>query len=278
MEPHGSNPKQIVVAVIPARFASTRLPGKLLLELGGRPMILRTVEQTSKAELIDRVIVATDDIRILQVVHDAGFEAIMTAPGHRSGSDRVAEVAAGLPKGTIVVNVQGDEPLISPDTIDRAIDALLQDPDADIATTCEPVMSISELLNGNVVKVVSGAGNYALYFSRSPIPYPRDAAQRHNGDIDAAIRNEPALMSIFRKHTGLYAYRREYLLKFTSLPESGLEKIEMLEQLRALEDGAKIKVVESGGRSIGVDTEEDLAEARRRLRVGGTAIDYAKLT
>jgi len=252
-----------VIAIIPARFASTRLPGKLLLDLGGKPLILHTLAQASRARTVDRVIVACDDERIFDVVNAAGGEAVMTSPNHLSGSDRLAEVAEKLPPGSIIVNVQGDEPLISPNTIDRAVEAILNDPSADISTTCEPIESPEDLLNGNVVKVVIAADGHALYFSRAPIPYPRDASQQNGGDANQAIMNEPELLAGFRKHTGLYAYRREYLLEFTKLPQSKLEKIEMLEQLRALENGAKIIVVEAASSSIGVDTADDLERVRQ---------------
>jgi 3-deoxy-manno-octulosonate cytidylyltransferase (CMP-KDO synthetase) len=262
VELHGKNPQQIVIAIIPARYSSVRLPGKMLLEIAGKPLIVHTLEQAKKARSVDRVIVATDDERILNVVKDAGGEAVMTRADHASGSDRIAEVAQNLPEGSIIVNVQGDEPLISPDTIDRAVEALLIDGTADIATTCEPIESLWDLLNGNNVKVVVGDAGYALYFSRSPMPWPREASLRYDGDPNQAIEEEPELLSNFRKHTGLYVYRREYLLKFTKLPQTQLEKFEMLEQLRALEDGAKIRVVESAGRSIGVDTDNDLERVR----------------
>lgn len=258
-----------MIAIIPARFASTRLPGKLLLEIGGKPLILHTLAQAAKARAVSRVIVATDDGRIEQAAKDAGFEAVMTSAGHASGSDRVAEVAKAVPPGSIIVNVQGDEPLISPETIDRAVEAMTGDPRADIVTTSEPIDSLDDLLNGNVVKVVTNDEGRALYFSRSPMPFPRDAALRHGGDPGAAIRSEPELLSIFRKHTGLYVYRREFLLEFTRMPQSKLERIEMLEQLRALENGAVIKVVEAASRSIGVDTQEDLDEVRRIAAAGG---------
>jgi 3-deoxy-manno-octulosonate cytidylyltransferase (CMP-KDO synthetase) len=250
-----------VFAIIPARYASVRLPGKLLMPIDGRPLILHTIEQAKSAATISRVIVATDDERIRDVVNDNGGEAVMTSSEHKSGTDRVAEVAARFPAGSIVVNVQGDEPLISPDTIDAAVNALIQDDAAQIATTSEPIERLAELLNGNVVKVVTGDAGYAIHFSRSPMPFPRDASLRHNGDPNTALVQEPELLSLFRKHTGLYAYRREYLLRMTSLPQTKLEKIEMLEQLRALEDGAKIRVVDAIGASIGVDTEEDYRRA-----------------
>ena len=260
-----------MIAVIPARFASARLPGKLMLDLGGRALILHTLEQASNASLVDRVIVATDDSRIFDVVRSAGGEAVMTSSGHASGSDRIAEVAENLPGGSIVVNVQGDEPFIAPETIDAVAAALLADRNADIATACETISDISQLYDPNVVKVVFGENGNALYFSRSPVPFPRDAVIRH-GDPKSAIVNEPELLRIFRKHTGIYAYRREYLLAFSRLPQTKLEKIEMLEQLRALENGAKIKVVEAHARSIGIDTEEDLAEARREFEARSVTI------
>jgi 3-deoxy-manno-octulosonate cytidylyltransferase (CMP-KDO synthetase) len=242
----------------------------MLREIAGRPLIVRTMEQAALARSVSRVIVATDDERIVAAVTYAGGEAVMTSPDHASGSDRVAEVAAGLPQGSIIVNVQGDEPLISPETIDRAVEALIADPAADIATVCEPITELrTELLNGNVVKVVVGDNGYAVHFSRSPMPWPREATGRYGGDLGKAIEAEPELMGIFRKHAGLYVYRREYLLEFTKMPPTRLEQIEMLEQLRALENGARIRVVEAASASIGVDTEEDL-KAVERILSGGT--------
>lgn len=265
MEHHAGNPLRNVIAIIPARYSSVRLPGKLLLPIAGRPLILHTIERANEAVTVSRVIVATDDQRIFDAVTDAGHEAVMTSPDHRSGTDRVAEVAARMPEGSVIVNVQGDEPVISPETIDAAVNAILSDNKADMATTSEPIEDIGELLNGNVVKVVVGDAGYAIYFSRSPLPFPRDASLRHGGDPNRALIEEPELMSIFRKHTGLYVYRRKYLLRFSRLPQTKLEQVEMLEQLRALEDGAKIRVVDAVGRSIGVDTEEDLERVRTIL-------------
>ncbi|CAN5376894.1 hypothetical protein BH10ACI2_BH10ACI2_21940 [soil metagenome] len=263
MAVHGNNPQQNIIAIIPARYASTRLPGKLLLKIAGKPLILHTLGQAAKARTVSRVIVATDDRRIFDVVSNSGGEAVMTSPNHLSGSDRLAEVAENLPEGSIVVNIQGDEPMIPPETIDMAVQALIDDPNADIATTCEPIKHIQqELLNSNVVKVVAGDNGYALYFSRSPMPFPREATQRWDNDPGRALEEEPELMANFRKHTGIYVYRREYLLKFTKLPPSKLERIEMLEQLRALENGAKIKVVEVSETSIGVDTPADFERVR----------------
>ena len=265
MEHHGDNPFKNVIAIIPARYSSIRLPGKLLLPIAGRPLILHTIERAKEATTVARVIVATDDQRIFDTVTAAGHEAVMTSPDHRSGTDRVAEVAEHMSVGSVIVNVQGDEPVISPDTIDAAVNAILSDDTADIATTSEPIEDIGELSNGNVVKVAVGDAGYAIYFSRSSIPFPRDVSLRHGGDPNRALVEEPELMSIFRKHTGLYVYRREYLLKFSGLPQTKLEQVEMLEQLRAIEDGAKIKVVDAVGRSIGVDTAEDLERVRTIL-------------
>lgn len=264
MEQHGKNPRQKVFAIIPARRASTRLEGKLLLPLNGKPLIVHTLEQTKKARNIERVFVATDDEKILNVVRESGGEAVLTSGEHQSGSDRIAEVAAALPENSIVVNVQGDEPLISPGTIDAAIEAILQDDKADISTTCEKIETAEDVLNPNIVKVVTDETDYAIYFSRSPVPFPRDAVNKY-GSVEDALRNEPQLISFYRKHTGLYVYRREYLLKFTKLARTRLEKTELLEQLRALEHGAKIKVVEVSEGSIGVDTKEDLERVKAIL-------------
>lgn len=265
MEHHGENPRKLVFAIIPARYSSVRLPGKMLLPIAGKPLILHTVERAREAATIDEVIVATDDRRIFDAVTSAGQKAVMTSSEHRSGSDRIAEVAANLPDGSIIVNVQGDEPMISPATIDMAVEAMLKDNSADIATTCEPINSRSELLDGNNVKVVTGDDGYAIYFSRSPIPWPREAALRHGGDLNKAIEEEPELLKNFRKHTGLYVYRREFLLKFTKLRQTRLEKFEMLEQLRALGNGARIRVIDTASRSIGVDTEADMVLVRAIL-------------
>jgi len=255
-----------VIAIIPARYSSTRLPGKMMRDIGGKPLIVHTLERAGEAKSVDRVIVATDDERILNVVKAAGGEAVMTSPDHQSGSDRIAEVAKDLPAGSIIVNVQGDEPIISPETIDAAVEALINDRDADMSTTCEPLTDLwGELLNFNVVKVVRRDDGRALYFTRSPVPFPREASERWGGDPNEALTNEPELFENYRKHTGLYVYRREFLLKFTAWPQTWLEKWEKLEQLRALEHGANIRVVDAIGSSIGVDTEEDLERVRAIL-------------
>lgn len=261
MELHGKSPTKSVVAIIPARFASSRLPGKLLLPVGGKPLLIHTVEQAMQSRLVDRVVVAADDERIIRAVRAEGYEAVMTSVSHPSGSDRIAEVAKSLDAGSIVVNVQGDEPVISPRTIDAAISAMLNDTSADMATTCERFEHADDVLSPDFVKVVINLKGNALYFSRAPIPFPREAVRRH-GDLRAALCNEPELLRSFRKHTGMYVYRREFLLDLCRMEQTLLESTEMLEQLRALENGACIKVVEVDESSVGVDTAADLERVR----------------
>lgn len=262
MEHHGEIPKQNIIAIIPARYASTRLPGKLLQEIAGEPLILHTVRRASEAATVERVIVATDDERIFGVVTGNGFEAVMTSDRHSSGSDRIAEAAETMPDHSVIVNVQGDEPTISPQTIDAAVEAMLGDPDADVVTTSEPFESVADILNPNIVKIVAAESGYALYFSRSPIPYPR-SLMGFEGDWEKVFIAEPELLTQYRKHTGLYVYRREFLIEFAKLSPTRAEKTEMLEQLRALEHGAKIRVVETNSSSIGVDTADDLERVRQ---------------
>jgi 3-deoxy-manno-octulosonate cytidylyltransferase (CMP-KDO synthetase) len=269
-----TNPKTEAVAIIPARYDSVRLPGKALLEIVGKPMICWVVERALAARNVNRAIVATDDERILDAVKFAGYEAVMTCAGHRSGTDRIAEVAVSIEDADIIVNVQGDEPLISPLTIDRAIEAIgkrgtgkgegTSDDEIGIVTTWEPIESAADVLNPDVVKVVVDDRERAIYFSRSPVPYPREAVREH-GSIEAALRNEPALLARFRKHTGLYVYRRDVLLAFAQWPQSHLERLESLEQLRALEHGVKIKAIKASTSSIGVDTMEDLERVRSMI-------------
>lgn len=203
---------------------------------------------------VSRVIVATDDEQIFQVVQTSGNEAVMTSAHHQSGSDRIAEVALDLPENSIIVNVQGDEPLISPLTIEKTVDAILVDETVDISTASEKFENFEDLLNPNVVKAVTDVNGFALYFSRAPVPFPREAMMK-SGKLEEI--HDSSLLSAYKKHVGIYAYRREYLLKFTQMEQTILEKTEMLEQLRALENGARIKVVEVDESSIGVDTQED---------------------
>ncbi len=257
-----------VIAIIPARFDSTRLPNKLLLPIAGKTLILWTVEQTKKAGNISRVIVATDNKEILRIVKESGGEAVLTSEKHQSGSDRIAEVAETLPENSIIVNVQGDEPLISPRTIEKAVEAVLRNNSIEVATTCEPIYEAGDVLSSDVVKVVTDENDFAIYFSRSPIPFPREAVRKY-GTLENALREEKNLLALYRKHTGLYVYRREFLLQYTKLKQTKLEKTEMLEQLRVLETGAKIKVTEVSDSSIGVDTREDFERVRKLLENPG---------
>ena len=265
MGQHDNNQRQNIIAIIPARLFSTRLPNKLLLPLGDKPLILWTLEQAKKAKNISRIIVATDSREILRVVEASGNEAVLTSDQHQSGSDRIAELAEILPENSIIVNVQGDEPLISPLTIEKAVEAVLRDDSIEMATTCEPIDSIEDVLSSDVVKVITDKKGFALYFSRSPIPFPREAVKKY-GSLENALRGDKHLLLLYRKHTGLYVYRREFLLRYTKLSQTNLEKTEMLEQLRALENGTKIKVVEVTESSIGVDTSEDFERIKAILQ------------
>ena len=228
-------------------------------------MVCWVAERARAARNVDRVIVATDSEQIVEAVRASDIEAVLTAQDHTSGTDRVAEVAASIPDAEIIVNVQGDEPMIAPETIERAVDVMaaeISKPNgAGIVTTWEPIESNDDLLNPDLVKVVVDDNDNAVYFSRSPIPFPRDAVKRH-GDPALALIKEPELMKLFRKHTGLYVYRRDVLLEFTKWPQTELEQVEALEQLRALAHGVKIKVVEACAVSTGVDTLEDLERVR----------------
>jgi len=256
----GSKSQQIAVAVIPARYSATRLPGKPLLPIADRPLVVWVAERARAAQTVLRTIVATDDSRIAAAADEAGFDVVMTRADHKTGTDRIAEVAHNL-HAEIIVNVQGDEPLIDPATIDRAVDALANDAAAQMSTTFESIEDAGEVLNPSVVKVAFDAEGYATMFSRRPIPFPKQAVEKF-GSVEAALGYEPALLIHFKKHTGLYAYRRNFLLEFTRWPQSERERAESLEQMRALDRGIKIKVVEAASRSIGVDTEDDLERVR----------------
>ncbi len=255
--------KPSIVAIIPARYASSRLPGKPLIEIAGKPMVLHVVERALKAPSISRVIVATDDRRVLNTVIAAGAEAVMTSPDHATGTDRLAEVASQL-EAEIIVNVQGDEPLIEPATIEAAVAPLIANHSLVMSTTCEPIESVEDVLKPNIVKVVMDREGFALYFSRHPIPFLR-AETLIAGSVEAALRANPELLKLYAKHTGLYVYRRAFLLTFARLEPTPLERAESLEQLRALEHGYQIKVVKVAHRSIGVDTPEDLELVRRLM-------------
>jgi 3-deoxy-manno-octulosonate cytidylyltransferase (CMP-KDO synthetase) len=224
-------------------------------------MILHVVERAARAQLVSRVIVATDDRRVFDAVTAHGAEARMTSPACASGTDRIAEVAAQL-NADIVVNVQGDEPLIEPLTIDAAIAPLADDPQILISTTSEPITDVEDVFNPNVVKVVVDGRGFALYFSRSPIPYIRPAPGL---SLEASLRADAGLLHHYRKHSGLYAYRAEFLAEFARIEPSPLERLEQLEQLRALENGYPIRVVPVAHRSVGVDTEQDYQRVKRMI-------------
>lgn len=249
-----------IIAIIPARYGSTRFPGKALADLAGKPMIQHVYERTCAATLVSRAIVATDDNRIADAVRQMGGEAIMTSTNHETGTDRLAEVARGL-EADLIVNVQGDEPLIEPAMIDQAIEPFLNEPGLRMGTLKSRIRNLHDFLSPNVVKVVTDADGYALYFSRSPLPFFRD--KWHDLKNEAF---ETGRLLCF-KHVGLYVYRRDFLLQFAAMPQTFLELSEKLEQLRALEHGIKIKVVETSFESLGVDTPEDLVKARELLQI-----------
>lgn len=243
-----------VIAIIPARFESTRLPGKPLALIHGKPMIQHVYERTSAAHGVDRVLVATDDEGVRNAVLAFDGEVVMTDRRHTSGTDRIAEVAAQL-EDDIVVNVQGDLPYLDPDMVAQAVAPLRSDATIVMSTLCTPIAGEEEWRNPNVVKVVVGADGFALYFSRAPIPHYRDG------------RESGAPFGL--RHIGLYVYRREFLLTFAALQPTPLERAEKLEQLRALERGFRIKVVEVEKAAIEVDTPQDLERARGWTSRGG---------
>ncbi len=241
-----------VTVVIPARYASTRFPGKPLADLCGKPMIQWVYERSALCESVNRVIVATDDDRIARAVESFGGDVVMTRSDHPTGTDRLAEVAAGL-DDELIVNVQGDEPLIDPAMIEAAVAPLLLDSSIPMGTLKTPLTSVEEYRNPNVVKVVTDRQGFALYFSRSPIPYPRDF-------VDKLEQRWNELATA--KHVGLYVYRRQFLLDYPQLSPTPLEGQECLEQLRALEHGFRIRVAETDLVGQGVDTPEDLERVR----------------
>ncbi len=243
-----------VVVVIPARYASTRLPGKPLVSLAGKPMIQHVFERAKKAQTVHRVLVATDDQRIFDAVQGFGGEARITRADHRTGTERIAEVAAHE-SGDVFVNVQGDEPLIDPAAIDSAVAALLDEPSAQIATVATAIRHAGDIMDPNVVKVVLDFEDNALYFSRAPIPWIRDRAQK--------------IHVKYWKHLGLYVFQRDALLEFPTLPQGELEKIEQLEQLRWLENGWRIRVAEVVHDAVSVDVQEDVARVEKLMQASG---------
>ena len=242
-----------VVGVIPARYASTRLPGKPLVDILGKPMIQHVYENAARSKTLEQLIVATDDERILAAVAAFGGRAVLTSRDHDTGTDRVAEVVRGLDV-EVVVNIQGDEPFVHPGMIDEVVQPLLDDPELPMCTSMHEITDKADFDNPNVVKVIISLAGNALYFSRSLIPYPRKT-EGHRAF----------------EHIGMYAYRRGFLLKYAGLPQTPLEKLESLEQLRVLEHGYRLRVVETRQDYIplSVDTPEDLERARALARQRG---------
>jgi 3-deoxy-manno-octulosonate cytidylyltransferase (CMP-KDO synthetase) len=238
-----------VVAVIPARFGSTRFPGKPLAAKTGKPLIQHVCEQAARSRVLERIIVATDDARILDAVRGFGGEAVMTRSDHPNGTSRIAEVAAGL-DAEIIVNVQGDEPSIEPELIDAAVDALRRTPEAPMASIASPFGPEEDPTDPNVVKVVLSTRGTALYFSRAPIPHWRDRSR----ELAASPAAQPKAVPL--KHVGLYVYRRPFLATFLSLPPTPLEETEQLEQLRVLEHGFPIAMAVGRAAFHGIDTPE----------------------
>ncbi len=242
----------MIVGIIPARFASTRLMGKPLADICGKPMIQRTYESALRSKLLHEVIIAVDDEKVAEIAQGFGAKVFITPKDITTGSDRIAYVARQLHEAEIIVNIQGDEPFIRGEMIDQGIEPLIFDKSVNVSTLAKRIESVEELKAPSVVKVVFDYHNFALYFSRSPIPCVRDA--RTNFDR--------IQMAEIYKHVGLYVYRKEYLLKFSELEQTDLEKVEKLEQLRMLENGFKIKVVTTEFENLSVDTPEDLQRAR----------------
>lgn len=249
--------------MIPARYGSTRLPGKPLAIIGGKPMIQHVYENASKAKLLDQIIVATDDRRIEEAVKKFGGNVVRTSKDHASGTDRLAEVARKLKAADWLVNIQGDLPFIRSQTIARAIQPLMDDRKIPMGTVCTAIYEMKDWQNPNVVKVLKDRAGFALYFSRAPIPFLR------NNEIDVAGKTSTSSSNQRLwgyRHLGLYVYRRDFLLKFAGLRPTPLERIESLEQLRALQNGYPIYVAEVDEHPIEVDTPDDLKNAERYLK------------
>ena len=237
-----------ILCVIPARYASTRLPGKPLADIVGKPMIQHVYERSAQATIPQQVVVATDDEKVFQAVQQFGGKVVMTSSEHQTGTDRLAEVASKYAEVDVIINVQGDEPLIDPKLIDELAQEFLNDTALQMASVMS-IMDTEDYQNPNVVKVVTDLNNNALYFSRSLLPYPRVAGKAN-----------------VYKHIGIYAYKKDFLLKFAKLEPTPLEQSESLEQLRALENGYKIKMIKTKAKFIGVDSIEDLQTVNELLR------------
>ncbi|WP_196603515.1 3-deoxy-manno-octulosonate cytidylyltransferase [Pectinatus haikarae] len=245
-----------IICIIPARFSSTRLPGKPLADVAGKPLIVRVYEQAVKANVPVDFIAAVDDERIFRAVVEAGGKAVMTRSDHPTGTDRLAEAAGHYPDADVVINIQGDEPLIDPEIIDRLGRLFIDNEDLNMATVKTPMLEEEKSEPGNV-KVITDKDDYAIYFSRSLIPYPRN-------NTSVAVY----------KHIGIYAYKKDFLLRYAQMKPTPLEQTESLEQLRAIENGYKIKVITSNKRFIGVDTPEDLVRVNEYYRKREGAHNY----
>lgn len=257
-----TGPPQRIVGLIPARLASARLPGKVLADLAGKPMVQHVYERACQSRLLAEVRVATDEPRVAAVVEGFGGQAVLTSPDHASGTDRLAEVARGL-DCDLIVNLQGDEPLLRPEIIDAAIAPFLTEPGLRLGTLATPISTLEEHQQPSAVKVVCDQRGFALYFSRCPLPYFRlDPGEELPAE---ALRVHPRSGLAPLKHIGLYVYTRETLLWMAQLPRTPLEITESLEQLRALENGCPIRVVTVDYSPRGVDTPEDLERVRRLL-------------
>jgi 3-deoxy-manno-octulosonate cytidylyltransferase (CMP-KDO synthetase) len=240
-----------VIGVIPARYSSTRFEGKVLADILGKPMLQHVWERAKQALLLDDLIIACDDERVANVAKEFGGKVVMTAKGHACGTDRISEVINPIDV-KIVVNIQGDEPLIHPTMIDSVASALLDEPAISIATIMKKIENLRDLNDPHVVKVVVDKNNFALYFSRSQIPY-----HAANSEVKSPV---------YYKHIGLYGYTKDFIFTYKNLPVSNLEKIECLEQLRVLQEGFRIKVIETKYDTIGVDTPQDLEKVKEYLR------------
>jgi len=255
-----------IAAVIPARYHSSRFPGKPLVDICGKPMVQHVYERAKSAALVEEILVATDDARIADAVRKFGGKAVMTSPDHRTGTERVAEVVGEL-EAEIIANIQGDEPLIRGDIIDEAIRPLILDKSIQISTLKTPITRISDWFNPNVVKVVTDREGFALYFSRSPIPFSRDKSSGDGWFPSSGREHEHASLpqGPLYRHIGLYIYRRSLLLSIAEMESTPLERAEGLEQLRLMENGYRIKVIPIDYDPLNVDTPGDLEEVRERL-------------
>jgi 3-deoxy-manno-octulosonate cytidylyltransferase (CMP-KDO synthetase) len=273
--PRSANPLLKSIVVIPARYASTRLPRKMLLRETGKSLLQHTYEAARQAKRPATVVIATDHAEIARDVARFGGEFLMTSPDCPSGTDRVADVARRLTQADILVNVQGDEPEISPTAIDRLVELIETNPTAGMATLCTPIRTPEQLANPACVKVVFDTSGRALYFSRSPIPFLRDGPAAERAGSSARLSSPQASTPVFNQplvffqHLGLYAYRRDVLLEFASLPSSSLEQCEKLEQLRLLQAGGEILIDVIEHASTGIDTPADYAAFVTRQRKAG---------